>query len=204
MHFSSFSILATLAITTSFLPPLSIVTTIKNKFSSKNKMVEPKDGYYFLKSPHTIKDPETAGNIGLLPRGPAQPLALRIANLMDRLDSLTTDLDKYCLLHSILETDATLYFGTILRDVQKIMPLVYTPTVGEGKQYFPPFGPPSILITLPPPPSPTPSSLRKLLQNSHQSAQGYLSIQVRQGQHRHHPPELALRLENQGYLCHRW
>ena len=115
-------------------------------------MVEPKDGYYFLKSPHTIKDPETAGNIGLLPRGPAQPLALRIANLMDRLDSLTTDLDKYCLLHSILETDATLYFGTILRDVQKIMPLVYTPTVGEGKQYFPPFGPPSILITPPPPP----------------------------------------------------
>ena len=89
-----------------------------------------------MKSPHTIKDPEGVGNVGLLPRGPAQPLAIRIANLMDRLDSLEHDIDKYVLLHSILETDATLYFGAILRDVPKIMPLVYTPTVGEACQKF--------------------------------------------------------------------
>jgi len=55
---------------------------------------------------------------------------------MDRLDSLEHDIDKYVLLHSILETDATLYFGAILRNVPKIMPLVYTPTVGEACQKY--------------------------------------------------------------------
>jgi hypothetical protein len=74
----------------------------------------------------------TPDNAGLMPRGPPIPLTLRIKTLTERLDAQATDLDRYTMLHSILETDATLYFGTILSDVRKFLPLVYTPTVGEA------------------------------------------------------------------------
>ena len=133
------TLLSSLAsLSSSFHLPVSTLSTLS--FTSRtsslsrlpSKPSDPNDGYFHLKSPHTIKDPSSSPNLGLLPRGAPIPLPVRITNLIERLDAQATDLDRYTVLHGILETDATLYFGTVLRDVRKIMPLVYTPTVGEA------------------------------------------------------------------------
>ena len=92
----------------------------------------PTKGYFKMKSPFTANNNLALDQLGLMPRGPKLPMVKKVANLISRLDELDTDLQRYSLLHSILETDATLYFATVLSNVPKIMPLVYTPTVGEA------------------------------------------------------------------------
>ena len=65
--------------------------------------------YTSLKSPHSSKDPADPKNLGLLPRGPQVAMPVRVANLESRLNALPTDLDRYTLLASVLETDSNLY-----------------------------------------------------------------------------------------------
>lgn len=96
----------------------------------------PDKGYFKMKSPYTTSDSSAPDQLGLLPRGKKLPMRRRVANLIDRLDACNSNLQRYTLLHSVLETDSTLYFATILSNVPKIMPLVYTPTVGEACQNY--------------------------------------------------------------------
>ena len=46
--------------------------------------------------------------------------------------SKTTSLEKYIYLHTIQDTDETLYFACVCRYLIEVMPFVYTPTVGEA------------------------------------------------------------------------
>jgi len=100
--------------------------------SGESAYPTPEQGYFRMKSPHTANDANASDQIGLLPRGPRLSMRQKVTNLIERLDDLQTDLQRYALLHGILETDATLYFATILSNVPKILPLVYTPTVGAA------------------------------------------------------------------------
>lgn len=53
--------------------------------------------------------------------------------LLDRLDN---DLDKYIYLIGLLDRNERLFFKVISSDVGKMMPLVYTPTVGLACQKY--------------------------------------------------------------------
>lgn len=52
------------------------------------------------------------------------------------LDRLEDDLDKYIYLIGLLDRNERLFFKVISSDVGKMMPLVYTPTVGLACQKY--------------------------------------------------------------------
>jgi malate dehydrogenase (oxaloacetate-decarboxylating) len=66
-----------------------------------------------------------------------------IGNLEDQVERRTqalaqqaTPFHKYVFLRDLQDTNETLFYALLLRDVEHMLPLVYTPTVGEGCQRF--------------------------------------------------------------------
>ncbi|HTZ59087.1 MAG TPA: NAD-dependent malic enzyme [Acidobacteriaceae bacterium] len=55
---------------------------------------------------------------------------------MHALDEQPSAFDKYSFLRDLQDTNETLFYALVVRNVEKILPLVYTPTVGEGCQRF--------------------------------------------------------------------
>jgi malate dehydrogenase (oxaloacetate-decarboxylating) len=52
------------------------------------------------------------------------------------LDEQLTPFNKYAFLRDMQDTNETLFYALLVRNVEKMLPLVYTPTVGEGCQRF--------------------------------------------------------------------
>jgi malate dehydrogenase (oxaloacetate-decarboxylating) len=52
------------------------------------------------------------------------------------LDSQSTPFHKYAFLRDLQDLNETLFYALLLSDLEKMLPLVYTPTVGEGCQRF--------------------------------------------------------------------
>lgn len=53
-----------------------------------------------------------------------------------QLRSFQTDIDKHIYLRNIQDTNETLYFRLVVDHLPEVMPLIYTPTVGEACQQF--------------------------------------------------------------------
>ena len=58
--------------------------------------------------------------------------ARRLKTLRDR----RTDFGRYAYLRDLQDTNETLFYAVLVRNIEEMMPLVYTPTVGEGCQRF--------------------------------------------------------------------
>ncbi len=54
----------------------------------------------------------------------------------DQLCAFTSRMDKHIYLRSIQDTNETLYFNLLVHNLEELMPIVYTPTVGEACQKF--------------------------------------------------------------------
>ena len=48
----------------------------------------------------------------------------------------STSFNKYAFLRDLQDTNETLFYALVVRNVEQMLPLVYTPTVGEGCQRF--------------------------------------------------------------------
>ncbi len=72
---------------------------------------------------------------GLLP-----PHIGRLDEQVDRrlkaLRAIPTPFQKYSFLRDLQDSNETLFYALLTRNIEEIMPLVYTPTVGEGCQRF--------------------------------------------------------------------
>jgi malate dehydrogenase (oxaloacetate-decarboxylating) len=55
---------------------------------------------------------------------------------MEALDDQSTPFNKYAFLRDLQDSNETLFYALLVRNVEKMLPLVYTPTVGEGCQRF--------------------------------------------------------------------
>jgi malate dehydrogenase (oxaloacetate-decarboxylating) len=55
---------------------------------------------------------------------------------LEALKQQSTPFNKYSLLRDLQDTNETLFYALLGRNVEKMLPLVYTPTVGEGCQRF--------------------------------------------------------------------
>jgi malate dehydrogenase (oxaloacetate-decarboxylating) len=60
----------------------------------------------------------------------------QIARRMQALRNQPTSFNKYALLRDLQDTNETLFYALLLRNIEEMLPLVYTPTVGEGCQRF--------------------------------------------------------------------
>jgi malate dehydrogenase (oxaloacetate-decarboxylating) len=55
---------------------------------------------------------------------------------LEALNQQSAPFNKYSLLRDLQDTNETLFYALLGRNVEKMLPLVYTPTVGEGCQRF--------------------------------------------------------------------
>ncbi len=72
---------------------------------------------------------------GLLPPY-VTSLDLQVERRLDAFRGLGTDLQKYVFLRGSQDTNETLFYALLTRNIEELMPIVYTPTVGLGCQLF--------------------------------------------------------------------
>ncbi len=72
---------------------------------------------------------------GLLPPY-VTSLDLQVERRLDAFRGLGTELQKYVFLRGSQDTNETLFYALLTRNIQELMPIVYTPTVGLGCQLF--------------------------------------------------------------------
>ncbi len=72
---------------------------------------------------------------GLLPPH-VGTLAEQLERRMQALDNEATPFTKYAFLRDLQDSNETLFYALVVGNVEKLLPLVYTPAVGEGCQRF--------------------------------------------------------------------
>src|SRR5271168_2651053 len=60
----------------------------------------------------------------------------QVSRRLEALRDLATDFQRYAFLRDLQDLNETLFYALLVRNIQELMPLVYTPTVGEGCQRF--------------------------------------------------------------------
>ena len=100
------------------------------------------EGYALVNTPMLNKDTaftEAERDIfhlhGILPPhiGALQEQAARRLNV---LNTFTADIQRYAFLRDLQDTNETLFYSVLTSHLERMLPLVYTPTVGEGCQRF--------------------------------------------------------------------
>jgi len=81
------------------------------------------------------RDRDRLGLTGLLPYVVATERDM-VERVMVNLDRLPRDIDRYMLLSSIQERNEHLFYRVVVEHIERIMPLIYTPTVGEACKTF--------------------------------------------------------------------
>src|SRR5713226_9175805 len=99
-------------------------------------------GYRLLSAPHLNKgtafsesERETFGLHGLLPPTIGK-LQDQVTRRLQAMRSLATDVDRYVFLRDLQDTNETVFFALLSENIEEVLPLVYTPTVGAGCQQF--------------------------------------------------------------------
>jgi malate dehydrogenase (oxaloacetate-decarboxylating) len=72
---------------------------------------------------------------GLLPPHVAT-LDYQVQRRLDAFRKLGSDMQKYVFLRGLQDTNETLFYALLTRNIEEMMPIVYTPTVGLGCQQF--------------------------------------------------------------------
>ncbi|XP_075354398.1 NADP-dependent malic enzyme isoform X1 [Mycteria americana] len=101
-----------------------------------------KRGYEVLRDPHlnkgmafTLEERQQLNIHGLLP-----PCFLgqdaQVYSILKNFERLTSDLDRYILLMSLQDRNEKLFYKVLTSDIEKFMPIVYTPTVGLACQQY--------------------------------------------------------------------
>jgi malate dehydrogenase (oxaloacetate-decarboxylating) len=60
----------------------------------------------------------------------------QVARRLRVLRAFATDFERYSFLRDLQDTNETLFYALVTRNIEEVLPLVYTPTVGEGCQRF--------------------------------------------------------------------
>ena len=99
-------------------------------------------GYQLLTDPllnkgtaFTEAERDVFGLHGLLPPHIGS-LDEQVARRLKALRAFESDFERYAFLRELQDTNATLFYALLVRNIEELLPLVYTPTVGEGCQRF--------------------------------------------------------------------
>ena len=58
----------------------------------------------------------------------------QVARRLKVLPAFKTDFERYAFLRDLQDTNETLFYALLVHNIEEMLPLVYTPTVGEGCQ----------------------------------------------------------------------
>jgi malate dehydrogenase (oxaloacetate-decarboxylating)(NADP+) len=83
----------------------------------------------------TREERRTLGLEGLLPYAVATQ-QLQVDRVMEGLRRMENDLERYILLNSLQDRNETVFYRVLVEHVAELLPVVYTPTVGEACQRF--------------------------------------------------------------------
>lgn len=72
---------------------------------------------------------------GLLPPS-VLTLDEQVSRRLQALRGYETDLERYAFLRELQDTNETLFYALLVSNLEELLPIVYTPTVGEGCQHF--------------------------------------------------------------------
>jgi malate dehydrogenase (oxaloacetate-decarboxylating) len=60
----------------------------------------------------------------------------QVTRRLQALRSFASDLERYAFLRDLQDTNATVFYALLAQNIEELLPIVYTPTVGEGCQKF--------------------------------------------------------------------
>src|SRR5581483_4557983 len=60
----------------------------------------------------------------------------QVSRRLQALRSFATDLERYAFLRDLQDSNEMVFFALLAQNIEELLPLVYTPTVGEGCQQF--------------------------------------------------------------------
>jgi malate dehydrogenase (oxaloacetate-decarboxylating) len=60
----------------------------------------------------------------------------QVSRRLQVLRSFETDIERYAFLRDLQDTNETLFFALLIENLEELLPVVYTPTVGEGCEQF--------------------------------------------------------------------
>jgi malate dehydrogenase (oxaloacetate-decarboxylating)(NADP+) len=83
----------------------------------------------------TAQERKILGLRGLLPPRITSP-ELQVERIMVNLRSKSDDLERYLYLTALQDRNETLFYKTVITHLAEIMPLIYTPTVGQACQLY--------------------------------------------------------------------
>ncbi|XP_055965998.1 NADP-dependent malic enzyme [Sorex fumeus] len=99
-------------------------------------------GYAVTRNPHlnkdlafTLEERQQLNIHGLLPPSFIGQ-DVQVLRIMKNFERLTTDFDRYLLLMDLQDRNEKLFYRVLMSDVEKFMPIVYTPTVGLACQQY--------------------------------------------------------------------
>ncbi|HDY83045.1 MAG TPA: oxaloacetate-decarboxylating malate dehydrogenase, partial [Halieaceae bacterium] len=83
----------------------------------------------------TSAERDRLGLRGLLPPRVCSPSEQEL-RVIGNLRNKATDLERYLFLVSLQDRNETLFYRVVINHIEEIMPLIYTPTVGQACQHF--------------------------------------------------------------------
>jgi malate dehydrogenase (oxaloacetate-decarboxylating)(NADP+) len=83
----------------------------------------------------TEKERDLLGLRGLLP-APVRSMEQQTMRVLANIRSKPNDLEKYLYLIGLQDRNETLYYRVLVDNLEELMPIVYTPTVGKGCEVF--------------------------------------------------------------------
>ena len=86
-------------------------------------------------SAFTAEEREALGLRGLLPPH-VFPLEGQVARVVENFERKETDLERYVYLTALQDRNETLFYRTLADNLERMLPVVYTPTVGQACQLF--------------------------------------------------------------------
>ena len=94
-----------------------------------------RDRVFAKSSAFTAKEREMLGIRGLLPYS-VSTQEIQMTRIMATLDNKVNDIERYIFLSALEDRNERLFYKLLLDNIEKLMPIIYTPTVGQACKEF--------------------------------------------------------------------